>query len=93
MLGKQEYYCHQGQDFNQNKTEMYRKQKNEALKQDHIYKGNRKHTQPTNKSDYPVKFCVKKIYRLTSYKAACNTKRNWAKINKLSREDLKTSKV
>ena len=25
MLGKQEYYCHQGQDFNQNKKEMYRK--------------------------------------------------------------------
>ena len=47
MLGKQEYYCHQGQDFNQNKKEMYRKYKNEALKQDHIYKGSRK----TNKEN------------------------------------------
>ena len=31
MLGKREYYCHQGQYFNQNKKEMYRKQKIEAL--------------------------------------------------------------
>ena len=76
MLGKQEYYCHQGQDFNQNKKEMYRKLKIEALKQDHIYKGSRKHTQPTKKMYCPVKFCVKKIYRFTFYKVTCNTKDN-----------------
>ena len=92
MLGKQEYYCHQGQDFNQNKKDMYRKHKNEALKQDHIYKGSRKHTQPTKKMDCPVKFCVKKIYRFTSYKVTCNTKYSREKVTKLLREDLKNSK-
>ena len=38
MLGKQQYCCHQEQDFSRNKKEMYRKQTNEVLKQDHIYK-------------------------------------------------------
>ena len=92
VLGKREYYCHQGQDFNQNKKEMHRKQKNEALKQDHIYKASRKHTQPTKKMDCPVKFCFKKIYLFTSYKLTCNTKHNQEKVTQLLREDLKNSK-
>ena len=92
MLGKQEYYCHQGQDFNQNKKEMYRKQKNEALKQDHIYKGSRKHTQPIKKMDCPVKFFIKNINRFTPYKGTCNTKHNREKVTNLLREDVKKAK-
>ena len=67
---------------------MYRKQKNEALKQDHIYKGSRKHTQPTKKMVCPVKFFVKKTYRFTSYKVTGNTKHNREEVTKLLREFL-----
>ena len=71
---------------------MYRKQKNKALKQNHICKGSSKHTDPTKKIDCPVKFCVKKINRFTTYRVTCNTKHNREKVTKLLREDLKNSR-
>ena len=77
---------------NKNKKEMYRKQKNKALKQNHICKGSSKHTEPTKKIDCPVKFCVKKINRFTTYRVTCNTKHNREKVTKLLREDLKNSR-
>ena len=63
--------------------------KKNALKQSYIYKGSRRHTQPTKKMDCPVKFCIKKIHRFTCYKVNCNTKHNREKVTKLLREDLK----
>ena len=32
MLGKQEYFCHQGKDYNKGKKEKYIEKKNVALK-------------------------------------------------------------
>ena len=47
MLGKQEYFCHQGKDYDKGKTDKYIEKKDIALKQDHIFTKTRKHTQPT----------------------------------------------
>ena len=42
--------------------------------------------------DCPVKFCVKNIYRFTSYKVGIDTKNNREKINQNLRNDLDTLK-
>ena len=68
MLGKQEYFCLQGKDYNKGKKDKCIEKKNVALKQDHVFRKSRKNTQPTKKLDCPVKFCVTKIYQFTSYK-------------------------
>ena len=47
MLGKQEYFCHQGKDYNKGKKDKYIEKKN-VLKQDHVF--TKKHTQPTKKT-------------------------------------------
>ena len=48
MLGKQEYFCHQGKDYNKGKKDKYtERKKNVALKQDHAFTKSRKHTQPS----------------------------------------------
>ena len=62
------------------------------MKRDHINKRSRKHTQPAKKMNHPWKFCVKEIYRFTSFKVTCNTKYNSEKVNILLREDLKIAK-
>ena len=36
FLGKQEFYCHQGKDFNLNKKEKYFAEKNNQMNSDHI---------------------------------------------------------
>ena len=47
MLGKQEYFCHQGKDYNKGKKDKYIEKKN-VLKQDHVF--TKKHTQPAKKT-------------------------------------------
>ena len=42
FLEKQEFYCHQGKDFNLNKKEKYFAEKNNLMKSDHIWKKSRK---------------------------------------------------
>ena len=69
-----------------------KKKKSESLKQDHIFKGSRKHTQPAKKMDFSAKFCLKEIYRLTSYKVTCDTKHNREKVTRFLREDKKIGK-
>ena len=59
---------------------------------DHVFTKSRKHTQPTKKLDYPVKFCVKRIYRFTSQKVGIVAKNNREKINQNLRNDLKILK-
>ena len=59
---------------------------------DHVFTKSRKHTQPTKKLDYPVKFCVKRIYRFTSQKVGIFAKNNREKINQNLRNDLKILK-
>ena len=49
FLGKQEFYCHQGKDFNLNKKEKYLAEKNNQMKSDHIWKKSSKNIQPTKK--------------------------------------------
>ena len=61
MLGKQEYFCHQGRDYNKGKKDKYIEKKNVVLKQDHVFIKSRKHTQLTKRLGCPVKFYVKKI--------------------------------
>ena len=38
MHGKQEYFCHQGKDYNKGKQDKYIEKKNIALTQDHVFK-------------------------------------------------------
>ena len=90
MLGKQEYFCHQGRDYNKGKKDKYIEKKNVVLKQDHIFTKSRKHTKPTKNLGCPVKFCVKKIYRFTSCKVGIDTKNNREKINRNLRNYLET---
>ena len=92
MLGKQEYFCHQGRDYNKGKKDKYIEKKNVVLKQDHVFINSRNHTQPTKKLGCLVKFCVKKIYRFTSYKVRIDTKNNREKIKRNLRNDLETLK-
>ena len=80
MLGKQEYFCHQGRDYNKGKKDKYIEKKKRYKARSCLYKS-RKHTQPTKKLGCPVKFCVKKIYWFTSYKVGIDTKNNREKIN------------
>ena len=47
MLGKQEYFCHQGRDYNKGKKDKYIEKRNVVLKQDHVFIKSREHTQPT----------------------------------------------
>ena len=61
MLGKQEYFCHQGRDYNKGKKDKYIEKKKVASKQDHVFIKSRNHTQPLKKLGCPMKFCVKKI--------------------------------
>ena len=49
FLGKQEFYCHQGKDFNLNKKEKYFAEKNNRMKSDHIWKKSRKNIQSSKK--------------------------------------------
>ena len=60
--------------------------------EDHVFTKSRKHTQPTKKLDYPVRFCVKRIYRFTSQKVGIVAKNNREKINQNLRNDLKILK-
>ena len=92
MLGKEEYSYHQGKDYNKGKKDKYIEKKNIALMEDRVFTISRKHTQPTKKLDCPVKFCVKRIYRFTSYKVGIVVKNNREKINQNLRNDLKTLK-
>ena len=78
MLGKQEYSCHQGKYFSENKKKNYIEQRNRPKKSD-IFAKSRKHTKPTKKMDCPVKFCVKKIFRFTLYKIISDSKHNHSK--------------
>ena len=48
MLGKQEYSCHQGKYFSENKKKNYIEQRNRPKKSD-IFAKSRKHTKPTKK--------------------------------------------
>ena len=38
MHGKQDYFCHQGKDYNKGKQDEYIEKKNIALTQDHVFK-------------------------------------------------------
>ena len=42
MLGKQEYFCHQGRNYNKGKKDKYIEKNNVALKQDHAFIKSRK---------------------------------------------------
>ena len=37
MLGKQEYFCHPGRDYNKGKKDKSIEKKNVVLKQDHVF--------------------------------------------------------
>ena len=90
MLGKQEYFCHQGRDYNKGKKDKYIEKKNAVLKQDDVFIKIRKHTQPTKKLSCPMKFCIKKIYRFTSCNVGIDTKNNREKIIRNLRNYLET---
>ena len=88
FLGKQEFYCHQGKDFNLNKKEKYFAEKNNQMKSDHIWKKSRKNIQPTKKMDCPVKFVVKKIFQFPKYNLQKDAKNNREKMNKTVKGDI-----
>ena len=88
FLGKQEFYCHQGKDFNLNKKENYFTEKNNQMKSNDIWKKSRKNIQPTKKLDCPVKFAVKKMFRFTKYHLLNDTKNNIEKTNKTVKGDI-----
>ena len=94
FLGKQEFYCHQGKDFNLNKKEKYFAENNNRMKSDHIWKKSRKNIQSSKKKmDCPVKFAVKKIMRFSKYNLLNDTKNNREKMSKAVKCDiLKSSK-
>ena len=92
MLGKQEYFCHQGKDYNKGEKDKYIEKKIIALRQDHIFTKSSKYTQPIKKLECPVKLCVKKIYWFTSYKVGIDTKNSREKINQNFLNDLETLK-
>ena len=91
MLGKQEYSCHQGKYFSENKKKNYIEQRNCPKKSD-IFAKSRKHTKPTKKMDYPVKFCVKKIFRFTLYKIISDSKHNHSKKQVARKQYLEACK-
>ena len=63
------------------------------MKSDHIWKKSRKNIQPTKNLDCPVKFVVKKLFRLPKYNLQNDTKNNREKMNKTVKGDiLKSSK-
>ena len=68
FLGKQEFYCHQGKDFNLNKKEKYFAEKNNQMKSENTLKKSRKNIQPTKKMDCLVKFEVKNNCKIQSSK-------------------------
>ena len=74
FLGKQEFHCYPGEDFNLNKIEECFAEKNNQMKSDHIWKKSRKNMQPTKKMDCPVKFAVNKIFQFTKYSLQNDTK-------------------
>ena len=88
FLGKQQFYCHQGKDFNLNKKEKYFAEKNNQMKSDHIWKRSRKNVQTTKKVDCPMKFAVKKIFRFTKYNLLNDSKSNKEKMKKEVKGDV-----
>ena len=92
MLGKQEYFCLQGKDYNKGKKrQIYWEKKRYFKAGSCLYKKKKAHS-TKKKLDCPVKFCVKKIYRYTSYKVSIDTKNNREKINQNLRNDFETLK-
>ena len=74
MLGKQEYFCHQGKDYNKGEKDKYIEKKIIALRQDHIFTKSSKYTQPIKKLECPVKLCVKKFTGLHLTKSVLTPK-------------------
>lgn len=58
FLGKQDFYCHQGKDFNLNEKEKYFTEKNNLVKSDHTWKRSKTNMQPTKRTNCPVKIKV-----------------------------------
>ena len=90
MLGKQEYFCLQGNDYNKGKNNKYIEKKKRCLKaRSCLYKKQKAHS--TNKKT-GLSSEVKKNYRYTSYKVDIDTENNREKINQNLRNDLETLK-
>ena len=86
MLGKQEYHCHRGKDLNLGTKEKRKAERNESRNQ------RRKTSKPTKKSDCPVKFTVKKIFRFSEFKLEKISQRYKEKMSKEIRTELERLK-
>ena len=90
MFGKQENYCHQGQDFNQNKKEMYRKRKRKYWNKIASIKEEENILNQQRRWILLWNIASKRFIYLLLIKVTCNTKYNRGKVTKLLRKKTKT---
>ena len=67
LIGRRDYQCHQGKDFNALRKQKYRNKADERVIVKHNFQERRKIAQPTKKKNCPITFNVKKRFVFPSF--------------------------